>query len=455
MKHPILRGCQLALCFVFAVVAFAQEHWVATWAASPQQAPRPQPAAQAIPNFQGGSVPAANPAAQISVAVQLTAQPAPAPPPGAQFRNGFSNQTVRMIVHTSIGGRRVRIQLSNAYSSAPLAVGAAHIAIRNKDAAIAPASDRPLSFNGKQSCLIPPGALMLSDPVDLDVPQLGDLAISLYLPGETGPPTVHNLGLHTTYVSKQGDLTAQLTIPDAATSQSWYWLTGVDVMAPANTAAIVAFGDSITDGARSTPDTNHNWPSFLAQRLLSNPGTANLAIIDEGIAGNRVLRDAQGVSALARFDRDVLAQAGVKWVTLLEGINDIRNGTRPGAPPIEVLPSADDVIAGLRQMAERAHTHGIKVIGCTLTPYGGGEYFSDTAEGFRQSVNRWIRTSGTFDAVVDFDAVARDPNDPTRIRSDFDAGDHLHPNDSGYKAMADSIDLSIFAPAPVKNTSSR
>jgi len=441
MKHPIRRGCQLALCFVFAGVVFAQEHWVATWATSPQQAPRAQAAAAPA-----APVPVANPAGQTAV---------PAPPPGAQFRSGFNNQTVRMIVHTSMGGRRVRIQLSNTYGSAPLAVGAAHIAIRGKDAAIVPASDRALSFNGKQSCLIPPGALMLSDPVDLDVPQLGDLAISLYLPGETGPPTIHNVGLHTTYVSK-GDLTAQPTIPDAATSQSWYWLTAVDVLAPANAAAIVAFGDSITDGARSTPDTNHNWPSFLAQRLLSNPGTANLAIVDEGIAGNRVLRDAQGVSALARFDRDVLAQAGVKWVTLLEGINDIRNGTRPGAPPLEALASADDVIAGLGQMAERAHTHGIKVIGCTLTPYGGGEYFSDTAESFRQSVNRWIRTSGAFDAVVDFDAVARDPNDPTRIRADIDSGDHLHPNDSGYKAMADSIDLSIFAPvAPVKNTSSR
>jgi lysophospholipase L1-like esterase len=435
----------LALAFtglVCASFALAEDHWVATWGASPQSA-------------RGGGQPPAFQASTGGAVANLAPTPAP-PPPGAQFRNGFHNQTVRMIVHTSLGGRRVRLQLSNAYGNAPLAVGAAHIAIRSKDSAIVPASDRALSFNGKQSCTIPPGALMISDPVDLDVPQLSDLAISLYVPGETGPPTLHNLGLHTAYISKEGDLTAQPMIQDAATSQSLYWLTSVDVLAPANAATLVAFGDSITDGARSTPDTNHNWPSFLAQRLLANRSTANIAVANEGIAGNRVLHDAQGVNALARFDRDVLSQAGVKWVTLLEGINDIRNGTRPGAPANEVLPSADDLIAGLRQLADRAHTHGIQVIGCTLTPYGGGEYFSETAESFRQAVNRWIRTSGVFDAVVDFDAIARDPNDPTRIRADFDAGDRLHPNDAGYKAMADAIDLSIIAPLPaVKNTANR
>lgn len=412
-------------------IAFAQEHWVATWAAAPQAG-------------RGGASPTAPQAA-----------PAQAPPPGAQFRNGFNNQTVRMVVHTSIGGRRVRIQLSNAFGNAPMMIGAAHIAIRSKDSEIAPASDRALSFNGRPSCTIAPGALLLSDAVDLNVPELGDLAVSLYLPGETGPPTLHNLGLHTTYISKEGDLTAQPAIPDALVSQSFYWLASVDVLAPARFAALVAFGDSITDGARSTPDTNHNWPSFLAQRLLANRG-ATVAVVNEGIAGNRVLSDGQGVNALARFDRDVLSQAGVKWVTLLEGINDIRNGTRDGVPPNEALSSADDVIAGLRQLAERAHTHGIKVIGCTLTPFAGEQYFNDRTESYRQVVNRWIRTSGAFDAVVDLDAVVRDPNDPTHIRTEFDAGDHLHPNDAGYKAMAEAIDLAIFTAAPaVKNTASR
>ncbi len=444
MRLSTRRSFALALAAIACgSFAYAQDHWVVTWAAAPQAARGPQPAAPQQINY-NGLTPTPNPA---------PSQPAP---PGAQFRNGFHNQTVRMIAHTSLGGRRVRIQLSNAYGTAPLVIGAAHIAVRSRDSAIVPATDRALLFNGKQSSTIPPGALMISDPVDLDVPQLSDLAISLYVPGDTGPPTVHNLGLHTTYISNEGDLTAQPMIPDAATSQSLYWLTSIDLLAPANAAALVTFGDSITDGARSTPDTNHNWPSFFAQRLLANRGTANMAVANEGIAGNRVLRDAQGVSALARFDRDVLGQAGVKWVTLLEGINDIRNGTRTGAPANEVLPSADDLIAGLRQMAERAHTHGIQVIGCTLTPYGGGEYFSDTAESFRQSVNRWIRSSGVFDAVIDFDAIARDPSDPTRIRADFDAGDHLHPNDAGYKAMAEAIDLSLFAPLPaVKNTAKR
>ncbi len=417
---------------VCASLALAQEHWVVTWAAAPQ-------AARAV-----GQPPA-------------PANTPPAPPaPGAQFRNGFNNQTVRMIVHTSIGGRRVRIQLSNAHGATPLAVGAAHIAIRDADSGIVAASDRALTFNGKPACSIPPGALIVSDPVDLDVPPLSDLAISLYAPGETGPPTIHNLGLHTTYISKEGDVTAQAMIADASTSQSLYWLASVDVVAPANAAAVVTFGDSITDGARSTPNTNHSWPSFLAQRLLANRATSNVAVANEGIAGNRVLEDSQGVSALARFDRDVLAQAGVKWITVLEGINDIGNRTKLDTPASEALSSADDVIAGLRQIADRAHTHGIKVIGCTLTPYQGAAYYTDKGESFRQSVNRWIRTSGVFDAVVDFDALTRDPNSAGHIRPDFDAGDHLHPNDAGYKAMADAIDLSLFASAaPVKTSSTR
>lgn len=421
-------------------LAFAQEHWVTTWGAAPQSARGPQASATAP---QPPPTPAGNPAPQQN------------PAPGAQFRNGLSNQTVRMIVHTSIGGRRVRVQLTNAFGTAPLKIGALHVALRSKDSAIVPGSDRTVLFNGQQSSVIPPEAPILSDPADLDVPPLSDLAISVYLPGETGPPTLHNLGLHTTYISKQGDETAQPEMSDALTSQSLYWVTAVEVLAPANAAAVVAFGDSITDGARSTPDTNHNWPSFLAQRLLANRATSNLATVNEGIAGNRVLSDGQGVSALARFDRDVLSQPGVKWITLLEGINDIRNGTRPSAPANEVVSSADEVIAGLRQLSERAHVLGIKIAGCTLTPFAGEQYFNERTESYRQAVNRWIRTSGVFDAVIDFDAVVRDPRDPTRIRADFDAGDHLHPNDSGYKAMADAIDLSIFTSTPAPRSTAR
>jgi len=403
---------------VFVVALFGQpaiaqngnEHWVSTWAASPLLRALP---AQQQPNA------------------------APLPP------NSFTNQTLRMIVRTSIGGRRIRLQLSNAYGSSALTVGAAHIALRSKDSAIVEGSDRALAFNGKASTMIPVGALMVSDPVDLYVPPLSDLAISLYFPNDTGPATMHATGLHTTYISKQGDMTVQPAITEATTSQSWYWISSVDVVAPAAAAAIVTFGDSITDGARSTPDANHNWPSVLAQRLLSNKATANLAVLNQGISGNRLLRDGTASNALARFDRDVLGQAGVKWVTLLEGINDIGRGAAANAAASDAV-SADELIGALRQMIERAHTHGIKVIGCTLTPYAGAGYYSEKGDAIRETVNRWIRTSGAFDAIVDFDSVTRDPNNQKQFRAEFDSGDHLHPNDAGYKAMAESVNLSIF-----------
>jgi lysophospholipase L1-like esterase len=212
------------------------------------------------------------------------------------------------------------------------------------------------------------------------------------------------------------------------------------VLAPASAGTIVAFGDSITDGARSTPETNHSWPALLAARLGANKATAGFAVANEGIGGNRVLRDGTGASALARFDRDVLSLAGVKWVMLLEAINDIgRIATAPSETP-----SAEELIAAYKQIVERAHTHGIKVAGCTLTPYEGASYSRDAGEAIREAVNTWIRTGGAFDAVVDFEAATRDPANPKRIRPDFDPGDHLHPNDAGYQAMADAIDLSIF-----------
>jgi lysophospholipase L1-like esterase len=298
-------------------------------------------------------------------------------------------------------------------------------------------------FNGKASTKIPAGAVMLSDAVDLEVPKLTDLAVSVYVPGETGPASVHSLGLHTTYISKEGDFTGQPEMADATTSQSWYWLSGIDVQAPENAAAVVAFGDSITDGATSTANMDRSWPSVLAERLLANPATANIAVVNEGISGNQVLADGAGVSALARFDRDVLSVPGVKWVMIMEGINDIGIGTRQGAPDGGI--SSDALIGGLHQMIERAHAHGIKVIGCTLTPYEGAAYASEEGEVIREAENNFIRTSGAFDAVVDFEAVTRDPANPKQFIAGYNLRDHLHPNDVGYKAMADSIDLSILA----------
>lgn len=346
-----------------------------------------------------------------------------------------------MIVRTSIGGTRVRVQFSNAFSTAPLDMADAHIAIRGHDSAIVAGSDRPLLFNGKPAARVLPGAVLLSDPVDLVVPSLGDLAISIYVPGDSGRATQHSQALHTTYIA-DGDTTAQMEMADAKTTTAWYWISSVDVMAPADAAAIVAFGDSITDGTTSTVNANKSWPSLLAERLAASPSTANLSVLNLGIAGNRVLGDGAGVSALARFDRDVLSQSGVKYLMILEGINDMNGAGRGGAAAAGPPLTADDLIGAMKQMIERAHTHGIKVIGCTLTPYGNA---TDAVEAMRQALNLFIRTGGAFDGVVDFDKVIQDPSDPRQFRQGFNNTDKLHPNDTGYKAMADSIDLSLFA----------
>jgi lysophospholipase L1-like esterase len=348
-----------------------------------------------------------------------------------------------MIVHTTLGGRRARVTLSNAFGNAPLKVGAANIALRSSESGIVAGSGRALMFNGKPAVAIPQGAQMISDPVDLNVPQLGDLVISVYVPGDSGQLTTHATGLHTTYIAK-GNVTAEPTLSDTTTTRSYYWLSAVDVMAPADAGAIVAFGDSITDGATSTNDSDRSWPSVLAARLLSSPGAPKLAVLNQGISGNRLLTDGAGVSALARFDRDVLGMSGVKWLMVMEGINDIggTTSTRANTPQTPVTP--DELIAVMKQMIERAHAHGIKVIGCTLTPYEGAGYYSEKGEEIRQSVNRWIRTSGAFDLVLDFDKATQDSANPRTFKATFNNGDHLHPNDTGYKAMADSIDLKIL-----------
>jgi lysophospholipase L1-like esterase len=364
------------------------------------------------------------------------------PPPNANASapRGYNNQTIRMIVRSSIGGNRVRVKLSNAFGSAPVTVGAAHIALRAKDSAIAPGTDRPLAFNGKPGVTIGPGVVLLSDPVDLNVPAVADLAVSLYFPGETGPPTTHATALHTTYISKEGDATAEASLADSTTTQSYYWLYAVEVMAPADTGLIVAYGDSITDGARSSNESNHSWPALLAARLAAAKKPAHVAVANMGIGGNRVLRDGSGVSALGRLDRDVFSQPGVKWMMLLEGINDIG---REATMPAETV-QAEDLIAGYKQIIERAHSQGIRVIGCTLTPYQGANYYRDHGEEVRSAVNNWIRTGGAFDGVVDFEAATRDAENPKKLRAEFDPGDHLHPNDAGYQAMADAIDLGLF-----------
>ncbi len=411
---------KLRSAFTFVIIALvitpfaqAQDHWVATWAAAPQ--------AQAPAVNRGGA----------------------APPAANQPPRAFSDQTVRMIVRTSLGGRRARVTLSNAFGNAPLIVGSAHLALRSRESAIVPGSDRVLMFDGKPGITIPAGAQIISDPVNIDVPQLGDLAISVYLPGDSGPLTTHATGLHTTYIAK-GNVTAEPMLNDPATTRSWYWISAVDVMASPDTAAIVAFGDSITDGATSTNDADRSWPSILSQRILNTPNAPKLAVLNQGISGNRILVDGAGVNALARFDRDVLGQSGVKWLMIMEGINDIGQTTRANAAAGTQPVSAEDLIGPMKQMIERAHSHGIKVIGCTLTPYEGAAYYSEKGEEVRQAVNKWIRTGGAFDAFVDYDAATRDSPNGRTFKTTFNNGDHLHPNDTGYKAMADSVDLGIF-----------
>ena len=358
----------------------------------------------------------------------------------AQDNGSLENQTVHMIVRTSIGGRQVRVWLSNLYGMTPLRVGAARIALRGEGSEIIAGSDRRLMFSGMPSVTIPPGAPMVSDPVDIYVPPLANVAVSLYIPEESGAPMTHALALHTTFISTEGDFTSDSAIPNPTTTSSWYWLSSIDVLAPENARTIVAFGDSITDGLTATLDANRSWPSVLAERLNANTATANIGVVNMGISGNRVLGDGAGVSALARFDRDVLSQPGVRWVMIMEGINDIGGTARGNAPGV----SAETLIAAMRQMITRAHGRGIKVVGCTLTPYEGAGYFSESGETMRQALNRFIRTSGEFDAVVDFDAVIRDPDNPRRFLPHYTNGDNLHPNDDGYRAMAEAVDLSIF-----------
>lgn len=288
---------------------------------------------------------------------------------------------------------------------------------------------------------------MLSDPVELNVAPFAELAVSVFAPKESTMST-HLFGEHTSYLSKEGDFSGSAEITEATTSLAYYWLAGVDVLAPANAATIVAIGDSITDGHGSMPNTDHTWPAYFTKRLQADKRTVNFGVVNVGISGNQVLRDGGGVlggmSALARLERDVLTQPGVKFVLLMEGINDISGRTRQ--PEAEAKAVAEDLLAGYQQIIAHAHSHGLKIIGCTLTPFEGSRAFTEKGEAARTAVNQWIRTSGAFDGVVDFDAATRDPKNPKRFLEAFHGGDWLHPGDAGYEAMANAIELTIFAP---------
>jgi lysophospholipase L1-like esterase len=317
-----------------------------------------------------------------------------------------------------------------------------------------PGTDRPLAFNGNRSVTIPPGQTAASDPAALGLPALSDLAVSLYFPEPTGPSTYHPLALCANYVAP-GDVVGAVKFPTGQTRNHWPYLTDVEVRAPGHEAAIVAFGDSITDGFRSTPGANRRWPNLLAEKL-ARAGT-NMAVVDEGISGNGLLHEIAGPAGLSRFERDVLDKAGVKYVIVLLGINDIGLSQTPARAV-----TADEIIAGYRQLIARAHDRGLKIFGGTMTPIGGSGYdpppdeATSPREIMREAVNRFIRTGGAYDGVIDFDAAVRDPGRPVRFLPAYDSGDHLHPGDAGYQAMAEAIDLSLFhASRPSRRPSPR
>ena len=359
----------------------------------------------------------------------------------------LAGQTLRMVARLSIGGARLRVRISNAYGARDLAVGAAHIGLRHQGADVIPGSSRPLTFNGSPTTTIPAGALAVSDPVDLDVRALSDLLVSVHLPGELPEGfrlTGHDNGHQTNYISPPGNFASNDSLPVQKTTESFLFVSGVEVLVPRSTGGIVAFGDSLTEGNTSQLDADHRWPDQLARRLVARQGGRLLGVVNQGIGGNRLLHDGRGDNALRRFDRDVLAQPGVTHVIVLLGVNDLRNS---GGKAEEAV-TAEQMIAGLHQLVVRAHGVGLKVLGGTLLTWESntfnGKFYTSEGEAKRQAVNTWIRESNAFDAVIDFEESLRDPSHPTRMLPEWDSGDHLHPGDTGYLRMGDSIDLALF-----------
>ncbi len=361
----------------------------------------------------------------------------PLAPGSADTNNaGFTNQTLRLIAHISTGGNPVRVRLANVFGTNALAIGVAHLAIAEANGIIVASTDTPLTFSGASSVTIPPGAMVVSDAAALDVPALTNLAVSLFISGATGPATWHHGAIQTNYVSSTGNFAGAVSMPLDHTITDSYYLTDVEVQAPTNVLAIVALGDSITDGYQSTNSANHRWPDLLADRLTA--AHTNLAVVNEGIIGNRLLQDYVGPSGLSRFDRDVLAQAGAGYVAVLLGVNDIGHST------VNQPVTSDEIIGGYLQLVSRARAQGLRIFGGTLTPFGGNPYFTPQREAVRETVNAYLRTSTAFDGFIDFDAAVRDPDTLTNLLAAYDSGDHLHPNDSGYQAMADAVDLAAF-----------
>lgn len=360
---------------------------------------------------------------------QLT-EPRNLPPPP-----GLTSNTLRQVAHVSVGGKKLRARLSNAFGTNPVTMNSVHLASSASRSAIQPDSDRTLTFQGKSSVTIPAGESVLSDTFNFNLAPLSDLAVTIDF-GGTSPAVTGHPGSRTTSYLQAGDSVSALDLPNAAKTEHWYILTGIDVEADTSSAAIVTLGDSITDGRGSGTDKNDRWPDNLARRLQADKPTAQIAVLNAGIGGNCVLRGGLGPTALARFERDVLSQSGVRWLIVLEGVNDI-GGSRDASV-------ATNLIAAYDKMIEQAHARHIRVYGATILPFGGSFYDRPGHEAARETVNSWIRTGGKFDAVIDFDAAMRDPQNPSRLMPTVDSGDHLHPNEAGYQVMADAIDLELF-----------
>lgn len=399
MQRNLAVFCLSTLSLLVSGGASAQLPWVGTWATAPIADPYP-----------GGALTEAH--------------------------------TWRQIVHVSRGGSRVRVTFTNELGTDPLLIAGAHLGLRAEQSRVVPGSDRPLTFGGESSITVPPGAVAVSDPVTMTVAPLGDLAITLQVP----PQPLHTMTFHSVALQQNYDLPGasqdSAEPPQAKPFDNWRFLKNVEVTTSPGSGAIVALGDSITDGYRSAANANHRWPDVLAARLQTRSDLRGLGVLNEGISAGRVLQDGYGPSALARFDRDVLSQSDVRYLVILEGINDVGRTDQPNKPGDVV--TTKQLIIAMEQMIERAHAHGIKAYGATLTPFVGAGYASPAGETMRTELNTWIRTGGRFDAVIDFDKATRDPQHPERLLPAYDCGDHLHPNDAGYKAMGDSIDLSLF-----------
>jgi len=385
---------------------------------------------------------AANPTDRKWVASWVSAQQLVEPhnlPPAP----GLADRTLRQIIQPSLAGNRLRLAFSNAYGEAPVRITAVHVARSAGGSAIVADTDTALTFNGSPSVTILPGTMMFTDDVAFDVAPFVNLAVSIHIADIPQNITGHP-GSRTGSFIVPGDAVAAADFTDAVRTERWYLLASLEVFADARSSAIVVIGDSITDGRGSTTDQNNRWPNLLARRLHANPSTANISVLNQGAGGGRVLRDGLGTSALGRFDRDVIAIPGVRWLIIFEGVNDLGTavGARANGQPHA---TAADLIAAYQQMITRAHAHGIKVIGATIMAFAGfTSYDTPESEADRQAVNDWIRHSGAFDGVIDFDAITRDPENPSRLSSAVDGGDHLHPSSDGYRLMADAIDLSLF-----------